>query len=118
MQSSSARFLFAGTTLAAAGYGATFLSAILIGIGYGLVYPVIQTWAVNDAEPHLRHAALTWFVLCHFIGIFGFPVQGGLVLIHLGKQAFLALLHAAALLEHAIVLVPAGRAPISVEGAR
>lgn len=30
------------------------VSAILTGIGYGLVYPVIQTWAVNSTKPDQR----------------------------------------------------------------
>lgn len=75
------------------------LAAILTGIGYGLVYPVIQTWAVNDTPRELRHAALTWFVLCYFVGVFGFPVIGGWVLVHFGKSAFLAILLVAALAE-------------------
>ncbi len=78
------------------------VSAILTGIGYGLVYPVIQTWAVNGAQPDQRHAALTWFVLFYFIGIFGFPVLGGWILVHLGKEALLTVLMLAASLELAI----------------
>lgn len=78
------------------------LSAVLIGIGYGLVYSVIQTWAVNNTEKEYRHAALTWFVLSYFIGIFGFPVVGGWVLVHFGREAFLGILLIAALAELAI----------------
>lgn len=48
------------------------------------------------------HAALTWFVLFYFIGIFGFPVLGGWILVHLGKEALLAVLGIAAILELAI----------------
>lgn len=78
------------------------VSAVLTGIGYGLVYPVIQTWAVNSAVPDRRHAALTWFVLFYFVGIFGFPVLGGWILVHLGKEALLTALLIAASLELAI----------------
>lgn len=78
------------------------LSAILTGIGYGLVYSVIQTWAVNNTEPRYRHAALTWFVMSYFTGIFGFPVIGGWVLVHLGREVFLGILLAAAIAELAI----------------
>lgn len=78
------------------------LSAILTGIGYGLVYSVIQTWAVNNTEPRYRHAALTWFVLSYFTGIFGFPVIGGWVLVHLGREVFLGILLTAAIAELAI----------------
>ena len=79
------------------------LSAVLTGIGYGLVYTVIQTWAVNDTDAKYRHAALTWFVLSYFIGIFGFPVIGGWLLVNLGRNAFLGALLAAALSELAIL---------------
>lgn len=75
------------------------LAAILTGIGYGLVYPVIQTWAVNDTPREMRHAALTWFVLFYFVGVFGFPVIGGWVLVNFGKSTFLVILLAAALAE-------------------
>lgn len=75
------------------------LSAILTGIGYGLVYSVIQTWAVNNTPQDYRHAALTWFVLSYFVGIFGFPIIGGWVLVHLGRETFLAILLAAAIGE-------------------
>ncbi|MFP3542400.1 MFS transporter [Rhizobium sp. SIMBA_035] len=78
------------------------LSAILTGIGYGLVYSVIQTWAVNNTEPRYRHAALTWFVMSYFTGIFGFPVIGGWVLVNLGRDVFLGILLAAAIAELAI----------------
>lgn len=75
------------------------LSAVLTGIGYGLVYSVIQTWAVNNTEPAHRHAALTWFVLSYFVGIFGFPVVGGWVLVHFGRETFLSILLVAAIVE-------------------
>lgn len=75
------------------------LAAILTGIGYGLVYPVIQTWAVNDTPRELRHAALTWFVLSYFIGVFGFPVIGGWMLVNFGKSTFLVVLLGLALAE-------------------
>ncbi len=74
-------------------------SAVLLALGYGLVYTVIQTQAVNDApEPH-RNAALTWFVISYFIGIFGFPVIGGWIIVAAGTTTFLALVLACATLE-------------------
>ena len=77
-------------------------SAMLTGLGYGLVYPVIQTWAVNDSLPENRHAALTWFVIAYFIGIFGFPAFGGWVLVAAGKVWFVLVLALFALLELAV----------------
>ncbi|WP_220485107.1 aminotransferase class V-fold PLP-dependent enzyme [Stenotrophomonas lacuserhaii] len=38
-------------------------AAVLTGAGYGLLYPVVQTWAVNASAEEDRHAALTWFVV-------------------------------------------------------
>lgn len=57
---------------------------------------------VNSAAPEHRHAALTWFVVFYFIGIFGFPVLGGSILVRYGKEALLSALLAAAVLEVAI----------------
>lgn len=96
------------------------LAAVLTGVGYGLVYSVIQTWAVNDTPQGLRHAALTWFVLSYFIGVFGFPVLGGWLLVHLGRSAFLAVLLAAAVAELLIAASFArrGSATATVPGAK
>jgi MFS family permease len=69
-------------------------AAVLLGTGYGLVYPIIQTQAVNDSEAEHRRAALTWFVASYFIGVFGFPSVGGWVLVHIGKGALLTLIAA------------------------
>ncbi|BFG79216.1 MFS transporter [Paraburkholderia terrae] len=67
-------------------------AAVLLGTGYGLAYPVIQTQAVNDSAAAHRRAALTWFVAAYFIGVFGFPSVGGWVLVHAGKDALLILI--------------------------
>lgn len=83
------------------------IAAILTGIGYGLVYPVIQTWAINDSRLDDRHAALTWFVAAYFIGIFGFPAVGGWILVTEGKTVFILILAALALLELAVALLHA-----------
>jgi MFS family permease len=80
-------------------------AAVLTGIGYGLVYPVIQTWAINDSALENRHAALTWFVVAYFVGIFGFPVIGGWILVGAGKVWFILALAAIASLELAAAWV-------------
>jgi MFS family permease len=79
-------------------------SAALLGLGYGLVYSVIQTQVINDAPPELRHAALTWFVLAYFVGIFGFPMLGGWLIVHMGTGWCLALVLALALAELMLAL--------------
>jgi MFS family permease len=80
-------------------------AAVLTGAGYGLVYPVIQTWAINHSAPEDRHAALTWFVVAYFVGIFGFPVIGGWILVGAGKAWFVVALAALASLELAAARV-------------
>jgi MFS family permease len=68
------------------------------------VYSVIQTQVINDAPPELRHAALTWFVLAYFVGIFGFPMLGGWLIVHMGTGWCLALVLALALAELMLAL--------------
>ncbi len=80
-------------------------SAIVLGLGYGLVYSIIQTQAVNDAPPSLRSAALTWFVIAYFVGIFGFPMLGSWLIVHIGTRWFLAVALLFALAELALALV-------------
>lgn len=86
------------------------LAAVLLGIGYGLVYSIIQTQAVNDSPVEHRPAALTWFVLSYFVGVFGFPAVGGWVLVHAGKSGLLLLILACGLAELAIAVWTAKRA--------
>jgi MFS family permease len=74
-------------------------AAVLTGLGYGLVYPVIQTWAINDSAQAHRHAVLTWFVVAYFVGIFGYPVIGGWILVNAGKAWLVASLIVLACLE-------------------
>ncbi|HEY4143949.1 MFS transporter [Pinirhizobacter sp.] len=88
------------------------IAAMLTGAGYGLVYPVIQTWTINHSAPEHRHAALTWFVVAYFVGIFGFPVVGGWILVGAGKEWFILTLAAIASLELAAArLGSTGRPP-------
>ncbi|WP_144147072.1 MFS transporter [Paraburkholderia sp. BCC1884] len=72
-------------------------SAVLLGTGYGLAYPIIQVQAVNDSHAIHRQAALTWFVVAYFAGVFGFPAVGGWVLVHMGKVALITLIAACGL---------------------
>jgi hypothetical protein len=68
------------------------------------LYPVIQTWAVNLSPLEDRHAALTWFVVAYFVGIFGFPAFGGWLLVTAGKTWFIWALVALAALELAVAV--------------
>lgn len=92
-------------------------SAVLLGTGYGLVYPLIQTQAVNDSETTHRQAALTWFVVAYFVGTFGFPAIGGWVLVHMGKEALMALLAACGLAALMLAIMRDRRPMESLSGA-
>ncbi|WP_189436485.1 MFS transporter [Pseudovibrio japonicus] len=73
------------------GVAAQVLAAALLGLGYGLVYPLIQAQAVNDiSDPADQNAALTWFVFSYFIGVFGFPLLGGWIIVAFGKTALIS----------------------------
>ncbi|MBR8132219.1 MFS transporter [Burkholderia ambifaria] len=72
-------------------------SAVLLGTGYGLVYPIVQAQAVNSADARHRHAVLTWFVASYFVGAFGFPALGSMVLVSMGKTMLLILIAACGL---------------------
>jgi hypothetical protein len=87
------------------GVVAQLLSATLLALGYGLVYPVIQTQVVNDSPEIYRRGALTWFVIAYFIGIFGFPVLGGWLIVNAGTGRFLAVVLACAVAELALSIV-------------
>jgi MFS family permease len=80
-------------------------SAILLGTGYGLAYPLIQVQAVNDSHAMHRQAALTWFVVAYFVGLFGFPAVGGWVLVHMGKGALIALIAACGLAAFVLAIM-------------
>lgn len=49
------------------------LPSSLLGISYGLVYPLIQTQMVKGIAPEKRSIYLTTFSLSYFIGVFGYP---------------------------------------------
>lgn len=64
-------------------------SSMLLGISYGLVYPLIQAQAVNASHESLRSRVLVYFSLCYFVGVFGFPLLGGRIIVAGGYQALL-----------------------------
>ena len=75
------------------------ISALCVGAGYGLVYPMIQTWAINSSHEPDRHAVLTWFVLFYFLGVFGFPAIGSFLLNIGGVSTLLATIIVVVILE-------------------
>jgi MFS family permease len=80
-------------------------AAVLLGTGYGLAYPVVQSQALDDSGEVYRHATLTWFVVAYFAGVFGFPSLGGWVLVRGGKGALLGLIAACGLAALALAIL-------------
>ncbi|KIC12392.1 MFS transporter [Leisingera sp. ANG-M1] len=93
-------FLSSGGSLSA--YLAT---AFLFGIGYGVSYPVLAAMAANDAEPELVPQTLQVFALTYFIGIFGFPLAAGWLIVEMGSAALLVLVAVLAGVEATMALV-------------
>ncbi|GAA6193705.1 MFS transporter [Phaeobacter sp. NW0010-22] len=73
--------------------------AFLFGIGYGVSYPILAAMAANDADPALLPQTLQFFALSYFIGIFGFPLVAGWMIVEMGSSALLMLVAALAGIE-------------------
>lgn len=73
--------------------------AFLFGIGYGVSYPILAAMAANDADQDLLPQTLQFFALSYFIGIFGFPLVAGWMIVELGSFALLILVAALAGIE-------------------
>jgi predicted MFS family arabinose efflux permease len=93
--------MFLGVSTSAALYAA---SSILLGLSYGLVYPLIQAQAVNASEERVRSRTLVYFSLSYFIGVFGFPLLGGRIIVDGGYQMLLVALLIMAGLELAVAV--------------
>jgi MFS family permease len=75
------------------------LFAILFGIGYGASYPILAAMAANDAADGLVPQTLQLFALTYFVGIFGFPLVAGWLIVDAGPIALLVLVAALAGIE-------------------
>ncbi len=76
-----------------------FSSAVL-GIGYGLAYSVINGLAANEAPAGLVPQSLLLFSLSYFIGVFGFPLIAGGIIVQNGVIDMLYILLGVALLNN------------------
>jgi len=65
------------------------LAAIVLGVGYGLTYSVINGLAANEAPAGSTSQALLLFSLAYFIGVFGFPLLAGRIIVEQGMSALL-----------------------------
>jgi len=73
--------------------------AALFGIGYGASYPILAAMAANDADQDGVPQTLQLFALTYFIGIFGFPLLAGWMIVEIGILPLLILICAMAAIE-------------------
>lgn len=78
--------------------------AILFGIGYGASYPILVAMAANDANTDLVPQTLQLFALTYFIGIFGFPLLAGWIIVELSSTTLLIGIAVLALIEATMAL--------------
>ncbi len=64
-------------------------ASILLGFGYGLTYSVINALAANEAPEQWVAQSLLLFSLSYFIGIFGFPLIAGQLIVEFGIDSLL-----------------------------
>ncbi|MBC3207750.1 MULTISPECIES: MFS transporter [unclassified Pseudomonas] len=72
------------------------LAAVMLGVGYGLTYSVINALAANEAPAGTTSQALLLFSLCYFVGVFGFPFLAGQIIVEHGVTTLLLALLAVA----------------------
>ncbi|NVZ70054.1 MFS transporter [Pseudomonas costantinii] len=66
------------------------LAAITLGVGYGLTYSVINGLVANEAPTGTTSQALLLFSLAYFVGVFGFPLLAGKIIVDYGLPTLLA----------------------------
>lgn len=80
------------------------LAAIVLGVGYGLTYSVINGLAANEAPEGTTTQSLLLFSLSYFVGVFGFPFLAGKIIIDKGLSMMLLILLGISLLNWSITL--------------
>lgn len=80
------------------------LAAVVLGVGYGLTYSVINGLAANEAPTGYTPQALVLFSMGYFVGVFGFPWLAGRVIVSYGMTASLWIILLIALGNWAITL--------------
>lgn len=98
-------FLSVALFLFTAGHVSWYLVvAFLFGIGYGVSYPILAAMAANDADDDLLPQTLQFFALSYFIGIFGFPLIAGWLIVDYGTTTLLSLVALLAIIEATMAL--------------
>jgi len=72
------------------GSGSYLLAAVILGVGYGLTYSVINGLVANEAPAGTTSQALLLFSLAYFVGVFGFPLLAGKLIVEHGLPTLLA----------------------------
>ncbi|MNV09566.1 hypothetical protein D3C71_1000640 [compost metagenome] len=80
------------------------LAAVMLGIGYGLTYSVINGLAANEAPNGTTAQSLLLFSLSYFIGVFGFPLLAGKIIVEQGMPTLLLTVLAVASLNWLITV--------------
>jgi len=92
-------FIFSGASLPL-----YLVVAALFGIGYGVSYPILVAMAANDARDDLSAQTLQVFAFTYFIGIFGFPLIAGWMIVEVGARPLLVLIAGLAAVEATMAL--------------
>jgi MFS family permease len=80
------------------------LAAVMLGVGYGLTYSVINGLAANEAPAGTTAQSLLLFSLSYFIGVFGFPLIAGNIIVEHGMSTLLLTVLAVASLNWLITV--------------
>jgi hypothetical protein len=80
------------------------LAAMMLGVGYGLTYSVINGLAANEAPHGTTSQSLLLFSLSYFIGVFGFPLLAGKIIVERGMATLLLTVLVVALLNWLITV--------------
>lgn len=87
------------------------VSSALLGVSYGLVYPLVQAQAVAVSEAEVQHWVLAYFSLAYFIAVFGYPLVAGAVIVRWGYPAMFGTLAVFGLGELAVAVRQLVRRP-------
>lgn len=89
------------------------LAAIILGVGYGLTYSVINGQAANQAPNGHMPQSLMLFSLSYIVGVFGFPLFAGNLIVESGMSGLLYVILGISLVSFGIstmrLLVPSLR---------
>lgn len=78
------------------------IASLLLGVSYGLVYPLIQNLSLKHIAAVYKEQVLTVFSLFYFIGVYLFPFISGGILTRQGSDFFINTLLTLTLLELAL----------------